>query len=224
MAVLPSSICVTGYVPLSIHYIYIYIYIRGLQTNEKVFTTGPALIISLALSFRGVRTHVSFLISAAISPSNDRPYKLQLLSSTSETPPPPPQEGRKEGTRGSCGSPLLLPVPFRLLVIAEKVYYSLSSSDKLRIEILEGDTIFQRDTRTQIAIIPVWQMASWSWKEKERKKGGGLIKFTSNYYTLDFHPRRNNAIIAKWGTKIRLKMIQFSRWIKVRERRVLERR
>lgn len=76
--------------------IYIYIYIRGLQTNEKVFTTGPALIISLALSFRGVRTHVSFLISAAISPSNDRPYKLQLLSSTSETPPPPPQEGRKE--------------------------------------------------------------------------------------------------------------------------------
>lgn len=204
--------------------IYIYIYIRGLQTNEKVFTTGPALIISLALSFRGVRTHVSFLISAAISPSNDRPYKLQLLSSTSETPPPPPQEGRKEGTRGSCGSPLLLPVPFRLLVIAEKVYYSLSSSDKLRIEILEGDTIFQRDTRTEIAIIPVWQMASWSWKEKERKKGGGLIKFTSNYYTLDFHPRRNSVIIAKWGTKIRLKMIQFSRWIKVRERRVLERR
>lgn len=118
------------------------LYIREPYTvahgRESIYH-GTALIISLALSFGGVRTHghVSFLISAAISVSNDRPYELErLLSRVRETPPPREKEGRREQETAAALPPLLH-------------FASLSRSircpfDKLRIE-FEGDTIFQTE-------------------------------------------------------------------------------
>lgn len=89
------------------------LYIREPYTvahgRESIYH-GTALIISLALSFGGVRTHghVSFLISAAISVSNDRPYKLErLLSRVRETPPPREEEGRREQETAAALPPLL---------------------------------------------------------------------------------------------------------------------
>lgn len=89
------------------------LYIREPYTvahgRESIYH-GTALIISLALSFGGVRTHghVSFLISAAISVSNDRPYELErLLSRVRETPPPREEEGRREQETAAALPPLL---------------------------------------------------------------------------------------------------------------------
>lgn len=118
------------------------LYIREPYTvahgRESIYH-GTALIISLALSFGGVRTHVSFLISAAISVSNDRPYKLErLLSGVRETPPPREEEGRREGRRQ-----LRLSLPSSISPRYRGAVYSLST-DKLRIE-FEGDTIFQTE-------------------------------------------------------------------------------
>lgn len=64
--------------------------------------------LSRPLFWRCTYGHVSFLISAAISVSNDRPYKLErLLSRVRETPPPREEEGRREQETAAALPPLL---------------------------------------------------------------------------------------------------------------------
>lgn len=103
------------------------LYIREPYTvahgRESIYH-GTALIISLALSFGGVRTHghVSFLISAAISVSNDRPYELErLLSRVRETPPPRRRKG------GGNRRQLRLSLPSSISPRYRGAVYSLST-------------------------------------------------------------------------------------------------